>query len=476
MSKWAHVVGVAGSTTSSTALLLRDLGYNVTGSDKGFFPPISDYLKHHDFEVMPGYKAERLTNEQGQHPDLIVYRGTLSEQNPEIEFARQNNIPIKTFTDIIVEHLIVPNHSLVVTGTYGKTTITSLLIKIFENNHTPINYMVGGLFADFKQGMHKSDNAEYSIIEGDEYLTSLEDTQSKFFKYKASHLIINSIKWDHPDLFKTEADYIDNFKKLVEQLPETGLLVANANDKNVVTVAQQAKCKVIYYSVDEKQAQTEAEWVLIRESEPLPTLVRKPLIKDAEIIPYERKVIGKFNDENILAASALAYELGVSKERIQDAVAEYTGIKRRLEIRSQSDKYIVIDDFGSSPPKAKGAITALREEFPDAELTIIFEPNTGNRTEQSLETYDNAFTGADLIILPKFTKIPRTEEKKFGAGRLQEYLTEKGVTTKFIMDDAQLVDELVDKAINSNKFQVIAFLGSHSFRQMMESLIEKLKI
>lgn len=472
LPSWIHVIGICGVVTSGLSVMFKYRGVKVTGSDKGFFPPVSDYLEKYDIPIAIGYKKERLTDEDGNHPDLVIVQGLKGDKNPEFQEAVRLGIPIKTFPEILSEYVIT-DESIVIAGTYGKTTITSAMVDIFEKNKTDISYMFGGITPAMKETAKSKDpHTQFSVVEGDEYLTSLVDRTSKFFYYKPKYLLINSCKWEHPDLFPTEESYVDNFKSLVKKIPQDGLLIANANDKNVAEIAANATCKVIFYSVDKTNSYAEPTWYLEKNSKPLPSFVRMDSeITSLEIIPYVRKIIGEFNEENLLAAAVLTYELGVKKERIQEAIEEFQGIKRRLEIKHKQDDFVIIDDFGSSPPKAEGSLKALREDYPESEIYMVFEPNTGNRTAASIPTYHKAFKSVDEIIFPRFTKLPKTELHRLSEMELAEELKQYYDNITVITDDDILVKTLVKQLeLGSDKHKIIVFMGSHGFRGMIDKL------
>lgn len=472
--KWVHVIGVCGKTTSGIALMYKSKGYKVTGSDKGFFPPISTFLEKNGFEILPGFKKERLTDEVGRHPDIVVAFGLIGEQNPELEEATRLNLPTFTFAEILEQEVVVAAGSIVVTGTYGKSTITSTLVKIFMQANQNFSYMIGALTRDFIPTIvAKTDDSKYSIIEGDEYMVSLQEQKSKFFRYHPKYLLITAVQWDHTDMFKTEAEYVENFRNLVKTIPEDGLIVANANDVNAVAVCSSAKCKVVYYSRNKTKSVVNPQWMLDSSSQPLPSFVKHSPDSELEIIPFERKVLGDYHDENFLAAAALAYELGIRKERIQEAIEDFPGMKGRLELVYESKVKNVIDDFASSPPKVKGTLATLRSEYPDAHLVAVFEPNSGNRVAQALPLYNDAFEFADQIILPRFTKLPKTEVDRFDGAFLYEHLQNIYPALEYIPDDGELVKRLID--LQNDKQIVIAFLGSHGFRGMIEELVSRLE-
>jgi UDP-N-acetylmuramate: L-alanyl-gamma-D-glutamyl-meso-diaminopimelate ligase len=469
---WVHIIGICGVVTSGLAVMFKYEGSKVTGSDKGFFPPISKFLEKYDIPIGIGYKANRLTDEDGKHPDLIIIQGLKSDKNIEYKEAKKLGLKIKTFPEILSEY-VISKDSIVIAGTYGKTTISAVLVEIMKNANIDISYMYGGLNVNMDQTiMAKKENTRFSIVEGDEYMTSLDDTTSKFFHYRTKYLIFHSCQWEHPDMFPTEKSYVDNFRKYIDTMPEEGMIVANANDKNVVDVVKDANCRVIYYSANKLKAFTIPDWYLEKTSKPLPTFIKfKDDPTNLEIIPYERKIIGEFNEENFLAGSVLAHEIGVRKEYIQNTISEFKGIKRRLEIKIHTEKFLIIDDFGSSPPKAQGSLQALRSDYPDSKIIAIFEPNTGNRTKASIPTYKDAFKMADEIIFPRFTKLPNIETKRFNAEELIDSLKEYYDNITYVGDDDVLVNLLVKEIeLGKDVHKVIVFMGSHGFRGMIEKL------
>ncbi len=473
-TKWVHIIGIAGTATSAVAVMFKDLGWKVTGSDKGFFPPVSTYLEHNRIKIMPGFKAERLT-EDGKHPDLVIVQGTKAA-NPEIAVAQKLLLTVKTYPEILQEYVLAPE-SIVVAGTYGKTTITAALVKMFLQARTDISYMVGGICVDLERSaVARTEQTKFSILEGDEYIISGEDRRSKFFLYKPKTLVLNALFWEHADVFKTESEYLDNFKKLIASLPEEGLLVANANNKNVVELAKLAPCRVVYYSAEKDKAETVPDWFLNNETMPLATMIRTPKGQTpAEIIPYEKQIIGDFNEENLLAAAVTASELGVKKERIQEAIKLFHGVKRRMEIIYAKDKVMVVDDFGSSPPKAKGTLAALRKDYPAAEIVAVFEPNTGNRVTEALPLYDTAFTDASEVVLGKFTQLPKIDLERPDEQAIAGRINAAGTKTVYIPEDNALHEYLKQKTIQQNQdMLIICFMGSHSFRGMITELTNSL--
>lgn len=457
--KWVHIIGIAGVTTGQLAVEFKRNGFLVSGSDRGVFPPISDHLTDNGVDFELGYKKEHLQLQyykdkyggewndcHREFPDFIVMQGTKGTKNEEYLFAVENNIEIKNYTDVLREFVIVPEKSIVVTGTYAKTTITSMIAWILQNAGYEVSYMFGGLNDNLGNGIRfKNDKTQFSVVEGDEYIVSSERRTSKFFEYYPKYVVLSSVRWDHTDIFRTKEDYYHNFEKLVKKIPEDGVIVYNAEDDNCRKLFQVCKGEFIPYTYLEID---NSFWKYIKE---LP-------------------VIGKFNQENALAASKMLLFLMLNKEDIEKGVQTFRGIKRRLEIKYQDDSFVVIDDFGASPPKAETSVKELKHHFPDYKITVVFEPNLGSRTRETLEEYWDVFIYADKVYLPRFTRVTGDY---ISNKDLEEFLKTKEIKALAVDSDEELVSRLVD---GRSKKELVAFMGSHGFRGMIEGVIDKYKM
>lgn len=473
-SNWVHVIGVCGSTTAGIAVLFKELGWKVTGSDKGFYPPGSDFLKKYKIPCLPGFKMERL-HEAGKNPDLVVIQGTKGDNNEEFVEAKRLGLKILTYPEVLKEFVIVPN-SIVVAGSYGKTTTTAFLVSIFKEAGIPVSFMFGGLLTDLSPTIiGKSSATEYSIVEGDEYLTTISDRRSKFFHYAPKYLVLTGLEYDHADLFPTKKAYFDNFAKLVESMPKDGVIFANMDNQNVQKVLVKAPCRIVSFGLG-PALQVKNDWSLALSTKPLPCVIRNPGVsgENLEIIPFQRSVLGKFNDLNILAAIVTASTLGLKKEAIQRGIKNFPGIKRRMEVRYKKKELFVIDDFGAAPAKAKATVKSLREEHPEHRVVIVFEPTAGNRDSKSLIEFKGVFAAADSVIIPKFTLLPKSKLARYSETDLTQLLQEDGVTTAYYPNDKDLLLELSAQTEKHKKI-IIAFLGSHSFRGMIPQFIANLK-
>lgn len=453
-TNWIHFTGIAGVALAPIAIEFQNYGYKVTGSDTGIYEPIKTLLSNSSIEVFDSYSFENLMDGEIV-PHLIVTGAGVSPKNKELLFAGKHDITVKHFAEAL-EGLVIENNSIVVAGTYAKTTITAMLVKIFQEIKGEISYMFGGVTVDGMPSAHlKTAKTLLSVVEGDEYISSRSDQQSKFFYYHPKQLILTGIRWDHTDIFKTEEEYVRNFANLVAQIPKDGVVFANFADKNVERVMQGAKCKVISYTPEGL-----ASWA-----------------KDNKL---EISILGSFNKLNAAIAAKFAVEvLGLDIGNVRNALKNFEGIKRRLEVRYfntdgelKDSQIIVIDDFASSPPKIKGAVSAIKEEFPDHRLVIVYEPNTGNRTRESQAEFAGVFEGVDTVILPKFKELLKSSTTDF----LDEIQFAKGLKAEtevsIQQDDKGLVKEILKLA--KGKKTVVAFMSSQGMDDRIQSLIAKI--
>lgn len=480
-TKWVHLIGICGVTMATLANMFKKRGWFVSGSDKGIFPPMSDYLKKRNIDIELGFKEKHLTKEYYEAktdklhaisdlPDYVIVGNYIGPNNEEYRFARKNKLNIRSFPEILEKYLVKSN-SVVIAGTYGKTTSTAILALIFKEANRNPSFMIGGIAKNFKDGI-KNTRSKWSIIEGDEYITARFDPVSKFYHYKAEFMLLTACSWEHTDVFKTKQDYIDNFKNFVRSISRNGIIVANKNGENVQEVICEAHCKVITYELNKiDQNIADADWFNLshKENKDIGEIVifNKHTREEFSV---KTNLIGSHNRENIVGCCALARELDIDIESIQKAVYKFSGIKRRLEVRYEEVNLKIIDDFACSPPKILGSLKALHDTFPDWHITIIFEPNVGNRTKEAIDLFKGVFSQASEIIIPHLKPVKtKRGECRVDGKELEDYLKNTGVNVKYIEEDNTLVDYVSKKNVGKH---IICFMGAYGWRNMIEEVIE----
>lgn len=445
---------------SALALTFKEKGWKVTGSDVGFYPPVSTSLEENQIDFYAGWHPDRVLRsfseggENSSNEYLVVVGNVAGSTNPEWLYVVENKLNYKSYPEVIADYFVKQN-SIVCAGTFGKTTCTALLTWIFlRSGHNP-SYMFGGLSQNKLPSAHLTDG-DYSILEGDEYKSARWDLRPKFFHYRPKHLLLTAVVWDHADVYKTERDYMEVFQKLVEE--PKGIVIVSERVKNIKLPE-----KSITYGPS--SAATYNYGDIIETENGIKFNIKHDGISHAVSSPC----LGEYMADNITACFALAHELGLEPKKILESVKFFIGMKRRLEKRHVG-KVVVIDDIAHSPAKAMSVLKTIRKIYP-GKIFAIFEPNIGNRLASSASGYDNAFKDADEVIIPRLTKLKLDSggEKSLDGEGIAEVIRKTQPNTTYIAGDSELVKYLLKKAPLGG---VIVFLGSHGFRGMIEEVVK----
>ena len=414
---------------AAVASALKARGYTVTGSDQNVYPPMSTFLEEQGIPVIAGYNEKNLSG----NPDLVIIGNAISRGNPEAEAVLERKLRYCSLPELLKEFFIRGKRSLVVTGTHGKTTTTSLLTWVFEHNGKNPSYLIGGIPNNFEQGARFTDS-EFFIIEGDEYDTAFFDKRSKFVHYLPEVVIINNIEFDHADIFDNLAAIQLSFKRLINLVPRNGLLLANGDDPNIESLLAIKHCPIRRFgfgatsdvrATDLKLGGTDSEFRLGS------TTFRSPMI-------------GELNVRNALAVAACARHCGFTDQQIQSAFDTFQGVKRRMEIRGVSGGVTIIDDFGHHPTAIRETMHALRVRFPAQRVWAIFEPrsNTTRRAVFQQELTD-ALNLADGIAVAQVARLELlAPEDRLNPERLIESLKSSGKPAFYLPTADDIVNEL----------------------------------
>ncbi len=460
--KRLHITGICGVATSAIAIAFHKKAWKVTGSDKGFYPPVSTYLSEAGVPYYAGWHPENIEAEG--RPDFIMTGGVgTSPSNPELVYAKEHGIPVLSYAEVIRDYFIKKN-SIVAAGTWGKTTTSSLLSFILIQAGRDPSYFTGGLSLSHPTGALS--DSDWSVVEGDEYQTSISDKQPKFAYYSPTHLLLTSVSWDHADLYPTEKDYFNAFEKLVSDIPESGLIVACADNEGVQKVLPCAHSKVVTYGTN---SESDYHYHSVQHSKNGLVFTVDHASAHFEITT---PMLGRFNAENIAACFAMAHEIGIPADKIISAIKEFKGIKRRFEKRFEGN-VTVLDCHAPTAEKAASVLESIREIYTKKIITI-YEPNIGGRQRASASAYDHAFKNADIVIIPRLTKLKIAENETdvpMEGSELVELISKTHSSVYYLESD----EEVVTFATTQREAgDVIVFLGSHGFRGMIEEVIKKL--
>jgi UDP-N-acetylmuramate: L-alanyl-gamma-D-glutamyl-meso-diaminopimelate ligase len=462
VTKKVHFIGICGVAMSAVAAALWEKGYKVTGSDAGFFPPVSTSLTNLGIPYYSGWHPEKMI--EGGAPDFVIVGNAVATKNPELLYVQEHKIPFMSYPEAVGEYLIKP-HSIVVAGTYGKSTSSAMLSHILRHAGLKPSYMIGGVTQDGTPSASLGEG-DWSVVEGDEYTTAKWDQRPKFAHYKPTHLLVSAVKWDHADVYPTEKSFFDAFSTLFKALPKDGRIVACMDYETLPKLLAKAKREYITYGKSEKADYRYEKLITSPEG------MEFDIVYHGKTYHVKSPLIGGYNAENITGCFAMAREIGISPSDITDAIKDFRGMKRRLEKRYEN-KITVIDDIAHSPEKAKSVLATLRSVYPGL-IIAVYEPNTGNRTPQSKPAYKDAFKDADTVVIPRLSKLKidsSSPEKTFNGEELAEIISDSNKDVHYLDNDEELT---VFLTTGRSEGDVIAFLGSHGFRGMIEDTIKKI--
>jgi UDP-N-acetylmuramate: L-alanyl-gamma-D-glutamyl-meso-diaminopimelate ligase len=467
MAKKAYFIGIAGKTMAPLAKAFKDMGWEVSGSDhKGVYPPISTYLQENNIPYVEGYNA----NSVPPDIDLIVAGRSalmIDSHNPEVARARAQGNKVLSFPEVFQDYLIKKN-SIVVAGTYGKTTTAALLAWILTKLGKDPSYMASDILLNLPDGV-KITNSDFSVVEGDETPIMEKNDKPKFMYYKPKFLLLTATKWDHPEVYQTHEKYIEAFIDLVKLVPEDGLLV-HEKDNVDLRIINSALCRKISYSLNNKGADY---WVEKHSTvNGLTTFSVKGRKGSLEL---ETVLMGKHNLENICGAVALSLELGFGPETIIQAVRSFKGVKARLEfLGNYSGKYLY-SDFAQHHEKVKGSLSALRESFPQSRIVCVFDPSaTSLKYRESLEWYKNTFDKVDQVVIGKVGFIKEVAKENRVTGKdIVEAISQTQPNVFYEPTDEKIIDYLRQ---NTQGGDVIVFMSSGGLRftNLIQEIIKKL--
>ncbi len=418
-NKKVHLVGICGTAMAALACMLKERGWEVGGSDAAAYPPMSEILRERGIGVQPGYEASRLTPEL----DLVVIGNVAAATNVEALRAAELGLARRSLPETLWhEFLKALPLRLVVTGTHGKTTTSSLLAWGLMSAGRDPSFMIGGELLNFAAN-YRLGRGEAFVLEGDEYNSAFFDRHAKFHHYRPTHLIVTGIEMDHVDLFSGLDEIVAEFRRLLEQLPRNGLLVAAADNPVLEKLLPRVPARVLTYGWSEK-----ADFRLL-EHRPGPRggkfLFRTPAGEKRELF---LSAYGRHNAENALAVAILLYDLGLDWEEIGRGLGSFAGVKRRQEIIGRRGETVYMSDFAHHPTAIARTLEALKEHFPEHRLVAVFEPRTAtSRRNLFQEELGRAFGAADeIFIAPVHGAAALADEERLDTERLAAALRAAG--------------------------------------------------
>jgi UDP-N-acetylmuramate: L-alanyl-gamma-D-glutamyl-meso-diaminopimelate ligase len=400
-----HLIGVCGTAMATLAAMLKRKGHDVRGSDQDVYPPMSDFLASEQIPAFTGYTPDHITGDL----DLVVVGNAISRGNAELEEVLDRKIRYCSLPEAIREHFLWGARSIVIAGTHGKTTTTSLTGWLLTHGGVDPSVLVGGIARNFgEQGSsYRMGHGRDFVIEGDEYDSAFFDKTAKFLKYLPDIAVVNNVEFDHADIYADFEAVTLAFRRLVNLVPRRGLLLVGADSPGARALVGKAVSRVQTFGTGD-----DVEWQahdLVSESQTTRFRVRR---SGSSFGTFELPLVGAHNVRNALAAIAVATEVGISIERIAEGLRAFAGVKRRLEIVGVAGGVTVYDDFAHHPTAVAETLAGLRASNPNARIWAVFEPRSASSCRRVFQDdFARAFAGADqVIIAPIFrSKLPESE-------------------------------------------------------------------
>lgn len=464
-----YFIGIGGSAMASVAVALSHMGHAVTGSDTQLYPPMSTYLENHNIRYFNSFSAENL---KSATPDLVVVGNAISRGNPDLEYALDQHMELISMPQLVRRELIGRHTSIVVAGTHGKTTTTSLAAWLLEAGGLLPGFLIGGIPENFGDGCRPSGLSEpgFFVTEGDEYDSAFFDKRSKFLQYRPDIAIINNVEFDHADIFDSLDDIKKSFRLLVNLVPSNGLLIVNADDPNSMEVSAKAFCRVETFGLNGNAEWTAADIATDTDGTSF------TVVRDGEAIGRVKvPLFGNYNVMNALAATAAAIRAGVSFESVTRGLGSFKRPKRRMELVGEyAGGITLIEDFAHHPTAIRLTLGAIAERYPGRRITACFEPRS-NTTSRNIFQHElsECFGDAAIVVLGKVNRPERyAPEERLDAALLCRELEANGKRV-FAAGGEDYPEDIV-RFIEAEQQpgDVVVLLSNGSFSGLKEMLAE----
>ncbi|MGQ9919959.1 MAG: UDP-N-acetylmuramate:L-alanyl-gamma-D-glutamyl-meso-diaminopimelate ligase [Desulfobacca sp.] len=433
-----HLLGICGTGMAALAGILQEQGFRVTGSDEHTYPPMSTFLERLGIPVTQGYRPEHLL----PRPDLVVIGNVIRAENPEAQAVLQQGIPYLSMPAALNRYLVGTRQALVVSGTHGKTTTSSLLAWLLYAAGLDPGFMIGGIVKNF-QANYRVGTGPYVVLEGDEYDTAFFDKRPKFLLFQPHQAILTSVEFDHADIYRDLPHVVQAFTEFVRHLPLDGKLLAWGDAPLVRQVAAQAASRVALYGLN-NDALWQARSLTPQDAGMRFEVWRGGLFWEEFYVP----LAGRHNVLNTLAALATLDDLGLDRQRLKEALPAFAGVKRRLEVAGEFDGITVVDDFAHHPTAVAETLLAARGRFPGRRLLVAFEPRTNtSRRRVFQQDYVRALAAADLIFVREPSDLWKApEDDRFSSPQLVADLIQTGRRAWYFPDTDALLAAVLGEA------------------------------
>jgi UDP-N-acetylmuramate: L-alanyl-gamma-D-glutamyl-meso-diaminopimelate ligase len=469
--KHIHLIGICGTAMASLAGMLKQRGFRVTGSDAAAYPPMSEFLAELGIPVAEPFDAKNLH----PAPELVVVGNAISRGNVELEEVLDRRIPFCSLPQLLHDEFLLGKEVLVVAGTHGKTTTTSMLAWIFHTAGMQPSFLIGGIAENFGSSFHLGQGKHF-ILEGDEYDTAFFDKGPKFLHYFPDAMILTSVEFDHADIYKDLGAVETAFKRLVNLIPRRGRIIAfdGAVGGASESASLERSLSKAFSLVERYGSGERTEWRITEINFEPSRTCWTVLHKGKPWANCEFALAGEYNVWNATAAAALAAGYGISKEEISAALKTFKSVKRRLEVKAEVNGITIIDDFAHHPTAIAGTLTALRARYAGARLWAILEPrsNTLRRRVLQNDLARSLATADEVVVAGVFRSEAIPQNERLDLAELAAEIQSHGKRARLIADADEIVNTVSPEM---RKGDVVASLSNGGFGGIYEKLPSRLR-
>ena len=458
-----HLIGICGTAMATLAALLKSRGHDVRGSDQNVYPPMSDFLLQQGISILQGYRAEHITADL----DMVVVGNAISRGNAELEEVLDRKIRYCSLPEAVRDHFLWGARSIVIAGTHGKTTTTSLTGWLLSHGGTDPSVFIGGIAENFESSFRIGGGREF-VIEGDEYDSAFFDKTPKFLKYLPDIAVVTNIEFDHADIYPDLDAIRLAFQRFANLVPRRGLLLLGADNADALALRDRARSRVETFGLsngadwqahDLKVSATSTAFSVRRSGQPVGA--------------FELPLLGAYNVRNALAAIAVGVAVGLNTDTLADGLRRFKGVRRRLQHRGTAAGVAVYDDFAHHPTAIEETLVGVRSAYPDRRLWAIFEPRSATSCRRVFQAdFVRALSRADHVVLPAVFRSSLPDSERLSPELIVEELKVAGVDARYIPS----VDDIVHTvARDSRDGDLIIVMSNGGFDDIHKKLLSALE-
>jgi UDP-N-acetylmuramate: L-alanyl-gamma-D-glutamyl-meso-diaminopimelate ligase len=464
-SRVIHLIGICGTAMATLAALLKRRGYDVRGSDQNVYPPMSDFLAAEGIRTMTGYSADHI----GSDVDVVVVGNAISRGNAELESVLERKIRYCSLPEAVRDHFLWGARSVVIAGTHGKTTTTSLTGWLLTYGRLDPTVLVGGIALNFGDGgsSYRVGAGRDFVIEGDEYDSAFFDKTAKFLKYLPDVAVINNVEFDHADIYADLDAVLLAFKRLVNLVPRNGLLLLGADSPHAAGLARSAVSPLETFGTS-----ADVDWKAT-DIKAVDGLTHFNVHRRGELFGrFASPLLGVHNVRNAVAAIAVGNYVGVPAADLQDGLRAFKGIKRRLEVVGRADGVTILDDFAHHPTAVDETLAALRTGYPDRRIWAIFEPRSASSCRRVFQAdFARAFGAADEVVVAAVFRSSLPESERLSAEQLVDDLRARKQRARYIPAVDDIIRTIVDEHRDGD---IVVLMSNGGFGGIHRKLLQAL--